>query len=123
MRESGRERNGTAFNSVTFVEVRWEWLTLVAAQSGLTLVFLLAVVIGTARLGVDVVKSSNMAELFALPTLTFGDDSREGTKLRTQDHGFVYKGIKTEVGKDVGAVLRKGSEGWRLEVQTKDAGV
>jgi hypothetical protein len=122
MRETGREENGTALASVTFVEVRWEWLTLVAAQVVLSIAFLLAVVIGTARLGVDVVKSSNMAELFAMQELDCNGCSKaSGGESRAE--GVVYGGIKTEVGKDIEATLRRDDAGWRLEVKPKVVGV
>ena len=117
MREAGWEKQGTALASVTFVDVRWQWLTLVAAQVVLSLVFLLSVIIYTTRLGVNVVKSSNMAELFAMsaPDWNNTNDSRAD--------GVVYEGISTKVGKDVEAILRKGSEGWRLEVTGKEPGI
>ncbi|KAH8173784.1 hypothetical protein LIA77_05203 [Sarocladium implicatum] len=116
MRELGVEADGTAFTSVTFVEVRWEWLTLISAQVLLSIAFLVTVVVGTARLGVDVVKSSNMAELFA----TSGQDSCTECK---SDEGLgrteydLSAGISTKVGKDVRALLEKKPGGWRLEVK------
>lgn len=119
MREVGLESNGTAFTSVTFVEVRWEWLTLVAAQVGLSIAFLLTVVIGTARLGVDVVKSSNMAELFAIPASGCDSCCKAG-ECQGREKGGTEGGIKTEVGKDVGATLTRRGEGWILEVKTKE---
>ncbi|KAL2211302.1 hypothetical protein CC79DRAFT_194693 [Sarocladium strictum] len=118
MREAGLDRDGTALTSVTFVEVRWEWMTLVSAQVGLSIVFLLSVMYGTARLGVDVVKSSNMAELFAFSTTERQDGWKEGESHGAyQDVG--HAGIKTQVAKDVGATLRKGREGWFMEVKPR----
>lgn len=118
MRETGLEANGTAFTSITFVEVRWEWLTMVAAQVGLSIAFLLAVVYGTARLGVDVVKSTNMAELFALPAVGRQDGGND-SKSYSMHQDVAYAGIKTEVGKDVGATLRRRREGWVMELKPK----
>ncbi|KAJ4252341.1 hypothetical protein NW762_010939 [Fusarium torreyae] len=57
---------GKGFNRETYMFVRWQWLALLAGQVGLTVAFLVAIIIHTARIGVDVVKSSNAAELFAL---------------------------------------------------------
>ncbi|KAK0391655.1 hypothetical protein NLU13_1154 [Sarocladium strictum] len=119
MRESGLEKDGTALTSVTFVQVRWEWLTLVAAQVVLSIVFVLVVIIRTAGLGVDVVKSSNMAELFALSAVE-SMDPRTRVEQGTGHRDFVYSGINTEVGKEVGATLTKGSEGWRLVLKQKE---
>jgi hypothetical protein len=118
LRETGLEANGTAFTSVTFVEVRWEWLTMVAAQVGLSIAFLLAVVFGTARLGVDVVKSTNMAELFALPAMGRQDGGKE-PDVHSFHQDIAYAGIRTQVGKDVGATLRRGREGWFMEVKPR----
>lgn len=116
MREVGFDSDGTALTSVTFVEVRWEWMTLVSAQVGLSIVFLLSVMYGTAKLGVDVVKSSNMAELFAFSATGRQDGWKHGESHSAyQDVGRA--GIKTQVGKDVGATLRRGREGWYMEVK------
>lgn len=65
IQESDTTSAGEALQTEAFVIVRWEWLAFLAAQVGLAIIFLLAIVINTARLGVDVVKSNNLAELFA----------------------------------------------------------
>lgn len=50
-----------------------------AAQVGLAVVFLLAIIATTARLGVDVVKSNNLTELFATGRhrQRYGDGEKE----------------------------------------------
>lgn len=48
------------------VIVRWPWLSLLAAQIAFTVVFLVYVMLDTARTGVEIVKSSNIAELLAI---------------------------------------------------------
>ncbi|KAK0662518.1 hypothetical protein QBC41DRAFT_359614 [Cercophora samala] len=58
--------NGTAWQEETYISVRWEWLSLVAAQIGLSLVVLLLVMVQTAGLGVPVVKSSILPAFFAV---------------------------------------------------------
>lgn len=60
------EFHGSPLYMQTFVIVRWEWLAFIVAQIGLAIVFLVMVAIHTAKLDVSVVKSSNVAELFAL---------------------------------------------------------
>lgn len=72
MRKRGTSEEGETLIPETFVEVRWEWLAFVATQVGLSIVFVVCIAWHTARLGVDVVKSSNMSELFALRG-TMGD--------------------------------------------------
>lgn len=121
MRERGLEQDGTAFTPVTFVVVRWEWLTLISAQVLLSIAFLVTVVIGTARLGVDVVKSSNMAELFALPSQDGSESGKGGEESGRRETGL-SQGINTKVSRDVGAVLEKRQEGWRLKVKPFESG-
>ncbi|KAK4178302.1 hypothetical protein QBC36DRAFT_344725 [Triangularia setosa] len=57
---------GTAWQEETYFSVRWEWLSLVAAQIGLSLVVLLLVMVHTAVLGVPIVKSSILPAFFAV---------------------------------------------------------
>lgn len=121
MREAGLEVNGTALSSVAFVKVRWERLTLVALQVVLSTLFLLAVVIGTTRLGVDAVKSTNTAELFALRPGCPGECRERVAGFSQGGWAAAYSGIGTEVGRDLKARLVSNHEGWTLEVRTRAA--
>lgn len=66
IRQAGDPIEGEAKVLVTFIIVRWNWIAFIGTQVGLSIIFLIAVMIHTARLGLPVVKSSNLAELFAL---------------------------------------------------------
>ena len=50
------------------VIIRWPWIALLATQVVLTIAFLIYVIIDTARTDVEIVKSSNAAELLAFET-------------------------------------------------------
>jgi hypothetical protein len=91
----------------TFVTVRWAWLAFVAAQVGLSIMFLVCVCWHTRHLGVDVVKSSNTAALFALGGLS---SVSRGTG-----------GIRSLVGNEVRARLQKANGRWELDVSGKDS--
>ncbi|VUC26724.1 unnamed protein product [Clonostachys rosea] len=108
--------NGIAYKEETFVRVRWEWLSFLVVQIALTIIFLAAVMIQTAILDMDIVKSSNTAELFALqgqgiervPTLN--GENALGER-------FQYKGIKTRVhGASEGRLIRDPGFGWKLHI-------
>ena len=100
---------GEGFIRETYTFVRWEWLTLLAAQVGLAVVFVIAIIIHTARIGVDVVKSSNTAELFALQ----GDNGPRGTNIMASTQSM---GIKTKLAKEsTGMLLNTGGE-WKLKL-------
>ena len=58
--------NGTAWERRTFVEIRWQWLILLAAQVGLSAVTLLVIIVETARSDMEIVKGSPLAALFAI---------------------------------------------------------
>jgi hypothetical protein len=66
MHEYGEPVVGEVLGPVVFVRVDWAWMSFLASQIVLSMVFLLAVIVQTAGLGVDVVKSSELASLFAL---------------------------------------------------------
>lgn len=97
----------------TFIVVRWEWLSFLASQLGLTLVFLLAIIIHTASLDIDIVKSSNISELFANRGMSISDSSTSEQEA-TESTGLI--GIKNDLNKTVkGQLLREGLR-WRLHV-------
>lgn len=57
---------GESFDTETYIIVRWSWISFLSIQIGLTLVFVAFAAIDTAQLGVPIIKSSNLGELFAL---------------------------------------------------------
>ncbi|KAM0228683.1 hypothetical protein ACHAPO_010544 [Fusarium lateritium] len=99
---------GESFNRETYMFVRWQWLTLLAAQVGFTVAFVVAIVIHTARIGVDVVKSSNAAELFALQ-----ENRSQETRMAEKSQSW---GIRTKVGKASEGILINSGGGWKLQV-------
>ncbi|KAI6778012.1 uncharacterized protein J7T54_007409 [Emericellopsis cladophorae] len=108
------EVEGQVLQTETFVVVRWAWLAFLAAQMGLTIVFVVAVAMHTARLGVDVVKSNNLSELFAQRGRGRGEEEEE-------DDEQPLLGIKTQVDKLVQGRLVRTSEAWVLDVQRDEA--
>ena len=57
--------NGTAWVDETFVQIRWGWAAFLASQIALSYVFLAVTMWRTRRLGMPVVKSSELATLLA----------------------------------------------------------
>lgn len=103
---------GEFFTSETFVTVRWAWLAFLATQIGLTFVFLLIVVVHTARLDVEIVKSSNIAELFAMRGSETADN---GTPVSM--HPPRWMGFKPRLDSTMSGRLRKdGDHGWNLDL-------
>ena len=99
--------------SETFITVRWEWLSFLAAQIALAMVFLFAVIFHTAHLDIDIVKSSNISELFASRGV---DDARRQTEESTDTEREPLMGIKTKLDKTVqGRLVREGVR-WRLDI-------
>ena len=94
--------------------VRWEWLTLLAAQVALSNIFLVAVMVRTWKLGVDVVKTSNMAELFAMRL-----QNAELACLKQAENGEdeMLLGINAKVKKELHAELTKEDERWVLALK------
>lgn len=113
MRESAEDGEviGEALQRETFIKVRWEWLTFLAAQIGLTAVFIVVVMFHTARLDVDIVKSSNISELFAL-------GNNNWSKSLNDEHGSLKSsGINTKFHKDLRGRLIREDGVWSLEVE------
>lgn len=105
MRKKGTTEEGETLIPETFVQVRWAWLSFVAIQVGLSVLFLVSIVWHTASLGVDVVKSSNMSELFAL---------RHDTRYSQLPSEAI--GIHPLVDPSIVAKLEKSDGTWSLEV-------
>lgn len=119
-RGMGDEVQGTVLLAQTFVVVRWAWLAFLSAQVGLSIVFMALVVAQTARLDVDVVKSSALAGVFAV-------SGRMKTALEVQGQsrgawGFSVGNTKTAPGMVSQATARlerdvdDDGEGWSLAV-------
>lgn len=102
---------GQVLTEKTFVVVRWEWLSFLAAQVGLTIIFLIAVIIYTARLHIDVIKSSNIAELLAIRNSAKDIDSGGADILGS--------GLRREIGDEFLARLQKDGPMWHLEVSQR----
>ena len=97
----------------TFIIVRWEWLSFLAAQLGLTLVSLLAITLHTASLDIDIFKSSNIPELFANRGAGASDQAPDDVGFG-ESTGLIE--IKNGLDKTVqGQLLREGLR-WRLHV-------
>lgn len=107
---------GDVLQTETFVVVRWPWLSALAAQIGLTIVFVVGVAVHAARLGVAIVKSNNLAELFA-------QNSSSRRSSQEQDDGVAggwtvsSTGIKTQVDEAARGRLVRDREAWILQVQ------
>ncbi|CAG9986482.1 unnamed protein product [Clonostachys byssicola] len=96
------------YERVNMIVIRWEWLSFLVVQIALALVFQVVVFVQTARLGVDVVKSSNMAELFAL----------QGSGDKYMDNSL-SGGIGTAVTDERYGKLVKDTHGWKLHLSTR----
>lgn len=105
MRQKGTTQDGQTLVPETFVRVRWEWLAFVAIQVGLSILFLITIACQTVHLGLDVVKSSNMSELFALRHNT------AYTQLPSE-----AAGIRPLVDPSIVARLQNTDDTWALEV-------
>ncbi|CAG9980524.1 unnamed protein product [Clonostachys byssicola] len=111
--KSGTVR-GSAYEMQTYIVVRWEWLSFLATQIFLTVVFQIAVIVQTARMSVGIVKSSNMAELFAF----YGDDDDNSSQTwALAAAGLRTRGIGTKINNSVEAKLVPGSHGWNLRIK------
>lgn len=99
---------GSMVTTETFVVIRWQWLSLLATQVVLTIVFLLFVVIHTARLDVEIVKSSNIAELLAL--------KRPCGEIEGVESREPWEGLTAEVEKELTARLTREGNIWTLNI-------
>ncbi|CAG9984881.1 unnamed protein product, partial [Clonostachys byssicola] len=101
---------GKAYKQELHILVRWEWLSLLVIQLTLTLVFLIWVMVLTAQLDMDVVKSSNLAELFAM----HGADESTVSADEGESVELLSKGINTKIDKDITARLSKRNYEWKI---------
>ncbi|KAJ0341233.1 hypothetical protein COL154_008993 [Colletotrichum chrysophilum] len=58
--------SGSAWQDEVFVSIRWPWLTLLAAQVGLSIITLLIIIIQTAGLDIEIVKGSPLPAFLAM---------------------------------------------------------
>ncbi|KAI9148362.1 hypothetical protein HJFPF1_12193 [Paramyrothecium foliicola] len=103
---------GQAITTETIVQIRWEWLSILAIQLGLALLFLTIVIFQTAKLEVDVVKSTNTAELFAMEKTT------PSYRVTVTGPGAAPEqgGIATQIKPHEFATLVKEGGAWKLKV-------
>lgn len=100
---------------MTYVTVRWGWISFIAVQIALTIAFLLGVVVHTAKLDMDVVKSSNLAELFAS-----GLEEQAGRESAGDGNNASTTGLKRSVSHDLLGQLQRDEDGkWRLLVERR----
>lgn len=101
---------GSTLSKETFIIIRWEWLAFLVVQIFLTILFLIAVMIYTASLDVTIVKTSNIAELLAIPKRGNG-----GTGTTDEDSPLL--GLRNDIdGKYKGRLFREGGV-WSLDFQ------
>lgn len=88
-------------------------MSFIVAQVSLAIIFLLAIMINTARMNVSIVKSSNLAELFAI---------RGRTEHITGDKGSMeLDSIQPTLSNGLVGKLKREEDGrWNLELQRKD---
>lgn len=111
--EANGHIKGQFLTPETFVTVRWAWLAFLATQIGLTYVFLLVVIVNTAKLDVQIVKSSNIAELFAI-----SGSGTEGNSISASTYSPRWMGFQPRVDGTLNGKLKKdGENGWNLDVR------
>lgn len=108
-RQTNNKVKGESANNEVFIVIRWEWITLLVIQIGVSVIFLIWVAIDTYLLGVPVLKSSNLGELFALQRPGYSPIA-QGEKTGF-GHG-IEKGIQ-------GRLVRE-QDSWHLDVQQQD---
>ncbi|KAF6839375.1 hypothetical protein CPLU01_01795 [Colletotrichum plurivorum] len=101
--------NGTAWQREVYVKIRWQWLTLLAAQVLLSVLLLAMIIMETIAADVDVVKSSMLAALFAISAeekTALEKDIAEGKPLlpdgQDNHRPVVPAGIAGELRKEAG---------------------
>lgn len=98
----------------SIVVVNGERLSLLGLQALFTAVFFLYEVVDTARSGVVIVKSSNMAELRITKTAAMS------TYDTGYDRGPMAGGISPKVDGDLWGKLVREGDSWHLEIQRQD---
>ncbi|QLI70456.1 uncharacterized protein G6M90_00g074910 [Metarhizium brunneum] len=104
---------GDALEPEIFITVRWPWISFLAAQIVLTIVFIWAVAASTSNLEVPVIKGSNAAELFAIRK-----SDMETTTIGTVDGK--QAGIDQKIDKKTLGILVRDYDTWHLEIHSKE---
>ena len=108
MRQHGESVRGEALTTVAFIRVEWAWLAFLAVQIVLSIGFVAAIIAQTASLGVMVVKSSELASLFAVssgPSASLGRSS------------IVTPGLRRDLERHVRARLLTDDDGkWAVQL-------
>ncbi|KAL0933653.1 uncharacterized protein CTRU02_210452 [Colletotrichum truncatum] len=105
--------SGSAWQDERFVEIRWPWLSLLAAQVGLSILTLLIIIIQTAGLDIDIVKGSPLPALLAITP-----EDKSALLRESQDINVYRKDMELQVPHlrahgIVGGLERRGEE-WVL---------
>lgn len=98
---------GTSWSPETFIHINWGWIGFLAAQMGFSYLFLAVTIFRTGRLGVPVLKSSEIATLLAgtdgvrrvvggLGDIEGAERNARGTRvvLELDEHGVGGKGAR-----------------------------
>jgi hypothetical protein len=112
MRDYGEVQEGDAWVNELYISIRYEWLAFIAVQVVLTMLFLAIVITQTAYLGVKVVKSSEIATLFAIP---------RGPRMTESDAtgdlaGIECAGLRRKVHRRLLGTLRERDGTWVVDV-------
>ncbi|KAK5997431.1 hypothetical protein PT974_02787 [Cladobotryum mycophilum] len=111
---------GESLSLETFITVRWGWLSFLAIQVSLANIFLIAVMVQTRRLDFQVIKSSNIAELFAIRRRLEGE--MDAAASATVDCKTELMGIKREVNEHLlGRLSREEGDVWNLEIERRES--
>jgi hypothetical protein len=111
LRQYGDPVEGEALAPVVYIRVQWAWLSFLASQIFLSILFLIAVIVQTAGLGVEVVKSCEIASLFAVDYRSLPTPSRSDTST-----GLVSPGLRRELDTSVRGKLHGDHTGWRVQL-------
>ncbi|KIL89207.1 hypothetical protein FAVG1_07601 [Fusarium avenaceum] len=102
---------GYAEISQQTIIIRWAWLSLLVTQIVLMILFMIYVIYETSKLGVQVVKGSNIAELKAM--------GQEISSLESEC--ALVGGISDKVDADLMGRLVRSDGGWKLKVNRRAA--
>lgn len=90
--------------------IEWEWLALLAAQIVLTIIFLAIVIVHTSILGVDVVKSSEIASLTRILQVNGSTAASSGSE------PILSGGLQTAVDRSIIGTVRPIDGRWVVEI-------
>ncbi|OLN94121.1 hypothetical protein CCHL11_07147 [Colletotrichum chlorophyti] len=100
--------SGSAWQDERFVSIRWPWLTLLAAQVGLSILTLIIIMIQTAGLDIEIVKGSPLPALLAV-------SSEEKAALLNKDFEDTHKNDLPHLkASGIAGALRRNGQDWVL---------